>query len=69
MKNSLLYVCSKENLVMEGTNNMLKKKPQSIIGNLYSREQNSCMSCGCPCWRSDVRYCWDCYKYQMYESK
>ncbi|WP_155834105.1 hypothetical protein [Butyrivibrio sp. VCD2006] len=28
-----------------------------------------CMSCGAPCWRCDVWYCWECYKYQYYESK
>lgn len=28
-----------------------------------------CMHCGDPVWRSDVNYCWDCYKYERFESK
>ena len=28
-----------------------------------------CMRCGASCWRSDVNYCWDCYKYEKFESR
>ena len=28
-----------------------------------------CWRCGDPVWRSDVNYCWDCYKYENFESK
>ncbi len=28
-----------------------------------------CWRCGEPVWRSDVNYCWECYKYENYESK
>ena len=28
-----------------------------------------CMRCGEACWRSDVNYCWDCYKYEKFESR
>ena len=28
-----------------------------------------CIHCGDPVWRSDVNYCWDCYKYERFESK
>ena len=31
--------------------------------------KKSCWSCGRECWRDDVHYCWDCYKYQMFESR
>lgn len=29
----------------------------------------TCMHCGDPVWRSDVNYCWDCYKYERFESR
>ena len=32
-------------------------------------EGKKCMHCGEPVWRSDVNYCWDCYKYERFESK
>ena len=41
-------------------------KKDSIVNTGIKKK---CMSCGCPCWRSDVSYCWDCYKYQYFESK
>ena len=28
-----------------------------------------CWHCGESVWRSDVNYCWDCYKYEYFESK
>lgn len=28
-----------------------------------------CRRCGEECWRSDVNYCWDCYKYEKFESR
>ncbi len=28
-----------------------------------------CMHCGEEIWRSDVYYCWECYKYEKYESR
>ena len=28
-----------------------------------------CWRCGDPVWRSDLIYCWECYKYEKYESK
>lgn len=28
-----------------------------------------CWRCGEPVWRSDVNYCWDCYKYENFESR
>ena len=28
-----------------------------------------CWHCSAPVWRNDVNYCWDCYKYENYESK
>ncbi len=31
--------------------------------------RRKCMMCNAACWRSDVYYCWECYKYQMYESR
>lgn len=34
-----------------------------------SESGRKCIKCGCDCWRSDVNYCWDCYKYEMYESR
>lgn len=53
---------------MEGFK-MAKKKTSKINSSTAARNTKGCMSCGCPCWRSDVRYCWDCYKYQYFESK
>ncbi|WP_155828065.1 hypothetical protein [Butyrivibrio sp. VCB2006] len=44
----------------------MKKKSHS---NARHTVGNRCMSCGGRCWRSDVWYCWECYKYQYYESK
>lgn len=31
--------------------------------------KKKCMKCGDSCWRSDVSYCWDCYKYERFESR
>lgn len=31
--------------------------------------KKGCIRCGCDCWRSDVNYCWDCYKYEKFESR
>lgn len=47
----------------------MAKKSRNVVIKPVSRERKECMSCGCPCWRSDVSYCWDCYKYQYFESK
>ncbi len=33
------------------------------------RKIGCCIRCGDACWRSDVNYCWDCYKYEHYESR
>ena len=43
------------------------KTPSNNIVNTGVKKK--CLSCGSPCWRSDVSYCWDCYKYQFYESR
>lgn len=40
---------------------VIRKNPQ-IKG-------KKCLRCGEPVWRSDVNYCWDCYKYENFESK
>lgn len=37
-------------------------KPAKNIG-------KKCIHCGDSVWRSDVSYCWDCYKYEHFESK
>ncbi|SCY77373.1 hypothetical protein SAMN02910292_02871 [Lachnospiraceae bacterium XBB2008] len=29
----------------------------------------TCLHCNDPCWRADVNYCWECYKYQKFESR
>lgn len=58
-----------------------KKNTQSVM--LMQKKRNNqpkcyvdkhivgkkCMHCGDPVWRSDVNYCWDCYKYERFESK
>lgn len=43
-----------------------QQKVRSII---KIRTGRKCMRCGEECWRSDVNYCWDCYKYENFESK
>lgn len=34
-----------------------------------SESGRTCIKCGCSCWRNDVDYCWECYKYEMYEAR
>lgn len=48
--------------------NMTRKNVKVVISKQQSAKKR-CISCGWPCWRSDVSYCWDCYKYQYFESK
>ena len=33
-----------------------------------TESESKCIKCNCTCWNNKL-YCWDCYKYQMYESK
>ena len=44
----------------------VQQKARSIIKFKTGRK---CMRCGEACWRTDVNYCWDCYKYENFESK
>ena len=60
-----------------------KKKPVAYVGvdmgctprrtksviEMKVNTRKRCMKCGELCWRSDVNYCWDCYKYEMFESR
>lgn len=41
----------------------------SVIRKKTQAKGNRCWHCGEPVWRSDVNYCWDCYKYEYFESK
>ena len=56
-------------LLKEGA--MKKVKTTKIVAKktANSSDKKTCWKCGCPCWRNDVEYCWDCYKYEYYESK
>ena len=47
----------------------IKVKPTTDGKPKKGNSAPKCRSCGCPCWRSDVLYCWDCYKYQYFESR
>lgn len=63
----------------------MKRKPQEPIQKkvieksvvrhvMYSKirvveKRKKCMRCGADSWRSDVQYCWDCYKYEKFESR
>lgn len=40
---------------------IIRKTPQGNV--------KKCWRCGDLVWRSDVNYCWDCYKYENFESK
>ena len=42
------------------------QRPKSVI---KINTGKRCMRCGEACWRSDVNYCWDCYKYEKFESR
>lgn len=42
-------------------------QPKRYVEKTHCREK--CMHCGDPVWRSDVNYCWECYKYERFESK
>lgn len=44
----------------------MPQKPKSVI---KVNTGKRCMRCGEVCWRSDVNYCWDCYKYEKFESR
>lgn len=44
----------------------IPQKPKSVI---KVNTGKRCMRCGEACWRSDVNYCWDCYKYEKFESR
>lgn len=41
----------------------------SVIHKTPQIKGNSCWHCGEPVWRNDVNYCWECYKYENFESK
>ncbi len=41
----------------------------SVIRKMPQIKGKRCWRCGEPVWRSDVNYCWDCYKYENFESK
>lgn len=49
------------------------RKPElrrhSVIRKKTQAKGNRCWRCGEPVWRSDVNYCWDCYKYENFESR
>lgn len=45
----------------------MKKMTYKNLNNQTIKKK--CRKCECDCWRSDVSYCWDCYKYEMYESR
>ena len=32
-------------------------------------KSEKCWRCNAPVWRDDVNYCWECYKYEMFESR
>lgn len=50
----------------------MSQRQKSVMKSIIERKVNIgkyCMRCGASCWRSDVNYCWDCYKYERFESK
>ncbi|MCQ2495995.1 MAG: hypothetical protein MJ131_05330 [Lachnospiraceae bacterium] len=53
--------------------NMTVNRSKNVFVDLKKKQngkdEKKCICCGDNCWRSDVIYCWDCYKYQNYESK
>lgn len=49
---------------------MRKKKNKQPLQHIEKHSvKKKCIHCGDPVWRSDVNYCWDCYKYERFESK
>ena len=50
----------------------IPQRRKSVMKSVIEIKANTgklCMRCGESCWRSDVNYCWDCYKYEKFESK
>lgn len=49
---------------------MQKKKNKQPLHHIEKHNVGKkCIHCGDSVWRSDVNYCWDCYKYECFESK
>ena len=51
---------------------IMLQKQKSVMKSVIEIKLNTgkhCMRCGALCWRSDVNYCWDCYKYEKFESR
>ena len=47
----------------------MKGKTKVKITNKECGCEKTCVRCGDKCWISKVDYCWECYKYEKYESR
>lgn len=56
----------KPNMARKVNTGYIQQKARSIVKIKIGKR---CIRCGEECWRSDVSYCWDCYKYENFESK
>lgn len=51
---------------------IIPQRQKSVMNSVIEMNVNTgkhCMRCGASCWRSDVNYYWDCYKYEKFESR